>query len=107
MQSWHDGEWTPMEDGAAGHVWKPRDSAIAAVGKCMAWTGGIAPRMQVVDLNTGDVVWRDEADYPEAGPPVELDPAEMFMARAYRRAILSGHTPDAEREPETEQEALF
>ena len=76
MQSWSSREegWEAMEDGAAGHVWRPRETAALAAEKCHTWTGGIGiPAMQVVDLSTGLVVWRDSRQYPDAGWPIELE----------------------------------
>jgi len=71
MQHWHKGAWHPMEDGAAGHHWRPTVAAQPAIDHCRAWTGSVSiPAMQVVDLSTGVVVWRDPGPYPDAGPPV-------------------------------------
>lgn len=78
MQSHHDG-WEPMENGAAGHVWKPRKTAAAAVLKCVTWTGGIGiPAMRVIDLDTGLVVWAQTKEYPEAGLSVPLTMDWLF-----------------------------
>jgi hypothetical protein len=63
--------WSAMEKGAAGSVWRPRATAELAIKKCVEWTGKIGiPAMQVVDLETGEVVWRDSRQYPQAGPPI-------------------------------------
>lgn len=62
MQAWDSRErlWRPMEEGAAGHVWKPRATLLDAVRRCLEWTGGLCiPAMQVVDVETGLVWWRD------------------------------------------------
>lgn len=85
MASWHDAGWrnaqgkryaepgwTRMDHGAAPAAWRPRATARDAAAKCLAWTGGLGiPVMQVVDLATGEVVWRwgyeDEA-HRRAGP---------------------------------------
>lgn len=74
MQSFHKGVWSPMEDGPAKSVWKPRSSAIEAAVKCLTWTGLICiPAMRVVDLESGDVVWSDTSQYPEAGASLAPD----------------------------------
>lgn len=76
MQSWSpepDGRraWKPMEEGPAANVWRPRPTALEAAAKCLAWTGLVEiPAMQVVDLGTGEVVWRGSAHYPDAGEPI-------------------------------------
>jgi hypothetical protein len=63
-----------MDKGPARKVWLPRASAIDAVMKCMRWTGLLyIPEMQVLDLDTGAVVWRDRwpgDDDPFPGPRV-------------------------------------
>lgn len=66
MQSWEhakdervEGRWEPMENGKAKKPWRPRKTAEEAIAKCMQWTGLLyLPAMQVVDLDTGRVVWR-------------------------------------------------
>lgn len=117
MQSWsqRDGErvWEPMENGAAAHVWRPRATAVDAVAKCLAWTGFIAiPAMQVVDLETGTVVWRDNTlHYPEAGERIDLPDAEDHVARTQARQRIDGARVPSERiadPPEPAQaETLF
>lgn len=80
-------EWNPMEK-AGGAKWKPKQTLIEAARQCLEWTGCIGiPAMQVIDLTTGDVVWRDSDQYPECGEPIrhEWDPALRAAVRqAYR-----------------------
>ena len=93
MQSYHAGVWTPMEDGPAKAVWKPRAKAHEAVRKCIEWTGGVCiPAMRVVDLSDGSVVWQDRwegADHelariiPDWAPSIYRQvQAEQYEARA-------------------------
>jgi hypothetical protein len=93
MQEWaqKDGarSWVPMEDGAAAARWKPRRDPRAAVALAAGWTGayylgGGIPAMQVVELPTGTVIWRDSARYPDAGEPIE--PAWQHEVYAAERA---------------------
>lgn len=91
MQSWSsaDGEWSAMEDGVGGRVWRPRQTAIEAAVKCLTWTGLIGiPAMQVVDLASGEVVWRHSDQYPSSGAPVvpEWHARAVAAARADLRA---------------------
>ena len=80
MQSWEKGThgdetrgWEPMENGAGGSHWKPKKTLHAAARHCAEWTGFIGiPAMQVIDLHTGEVVWRDSRQYPDAGEPIGL-----------------------------------
>jgi hypothetical protein len=52
-------EWQPMQDGAAGHVWRPRETREEAVAKCLHWTGMVCiPPMRVTDAETGAVLWQ-------------------------------------------------
>lgn len=82
------GIWANMEDGAAGKVWRPRQTAEDAIRKCVEWTGRIGiPAMQVVDLETGEVVWRDSRRYPQAGETV---PASR---RAFDKATSAAIDP--------------
>jgi hypothetical protein len=93
MQSFHAGEWRPMEDGAAAHVWQPRPALIAAVTRCREWAGcgGVCiPAMQVVDLETGLVWWRSRSYENKAWP-----------------AVMYGEPDTAEPQVEHEQGALF
>lgn len=84
MQSWEDDHWEAMEDGAAGHVWRPRRFEVDAIAKCLAWTGFLMiPAMQVVDVATGRVVWRGSGRYPEAGPCVGHRHASVARRLAY------------------------
>lgn len=99
-----DGEWDNMHEGAAAKVWRPRNTAVEAIAKCMAWTGFIyIPAMQVVDLTTGDVVWRRASEYDVgAGAPIEHE--HEALARDAAKRILSGAP---EEEATSPQEALF
>lgn len=93
MQSWSPTDrggraWTPMEDGPAANVWRPRATAIEAAVKCVAWAGFVGiPAMQVVDLATGVVVWRDSAYYPDAGEPIA--PHWDTLVRHQAAAVLA------------------
>jgi hypothetical protein len=101
MQAWVSAEcgWRAMEDGKAGHVWRPRATAVDAAAKCLAWTGFLGiPAMQVVNLATGDVVWRLSDHYPDAGPPIALPDADEQQAHAAARAVLA-RDGDAPRVP--------
>lgn len=102
--------WEPMENGAAAAHWKPKLTARAAVEHASTWAGGAGgvgiPAMQVVELPSGRVIWRDSHRYPAAGDPV----APAWQAEVYAAAKAES---DAERyapstpEPGPEQEALF
>jgi hypothetical protein len=86
MQAWDSSDrvWRPMEKGAAPSVWRPRPGAVEAIAKCMTWTGRIfIPAMQVVDLQTGEVVWRRGDRYPDAGGRIE-HPDEAIAERVAR-----------------------
>ncbi len=93
MQSWSldaagNRAWKPMEDGPAKTVWLPRATALEAAAKCLEWTGLVEiPAMQVVDLGTGNVVWRGSARYPDAGAPVT--PEWDALVRSQARAALA------------------
>lgn len=94
MQSFRSstGEWTPMESGAAADVWRPRATAVDAAAKCLAWTGFIGiPAMQVVDLTTGEVVWRFSDRYPQAGESIPLPATGERLARERARTLLAEH----------------
>lgn len=99
-----------MEDGAAGHVWRPRRADVDAIGKCLAWTGFLLiPAMQVVDLDTGRVVWRGSGRYPDAGPCIGHPQANV--ARAIATNMIRGdgqrqRAPVVPAVPE-DQDALF
>lgn len=96
MQSFRSstGEWTPMENGAGGHVWRARATAVDAAATCLAWTGLIGiPGMQVIDLDTGEVVWRFSDRYPQAGGSVPLPAADERLARERAREVLAEHIP--------------
>lgn len=76
MQHWQsrDRAWSPMEDGAARAVWRPRPTREEAVYKALCWTGSpCIPAMRVVDLDTGEVVWQETSYYPDAGAPIVPD----------------------------------
>lgn len=93
--------WVPMEDGAAKARWKPKKSPLDAVYQCMRWTGltGI-PAMQVVDLDTGEVLWRDSSGYPnDAEPPVTPEWAVKLAAQVRREQEVEAATEAADREP--------
>ncbi|WP_067198878.1 hypothetical protein [Microbacterium sp. XT11] len=80
MQSYHDGVWTPMENGNASKHWAPKKSRYEAVHMCIAWTGGVCiPAMRVVDLSTGKVIWQDRWD---GGNAADLDQIIPEWARA-------------------------
>lgn len=88
------GEWIPMENGTGGHVWRPRATAVDAAAKCLAWTGFIGmPAMQVIDLDTGEVVWRLSDRYPQAGESIRLPAADEPLARERARTVLAEHDP--------------
>lgn len=92
MQSWssRDHAWTPMEDGPARSRWLPKPTAIEAARQCIEWTGLISiPAMQVMDVTTGEVVWRDSRHYPDAGPSIfpEWDHAVREEARRESRRL--------------------
>lgn len=71
MQSLDPGGWKPMEQGSGGSHWRPRSTLTEAAVKCWEWTGGIGiPAMQVVDLDTGEVLWRDSREYESGGEPI-------------------------------------
>jgi hypothetical protein len=63
-----------MEDGAARTRWMPKRDARAAVDQAASWAGAIyglgIPAMQVVEMPSGRVIWRDSHQYPAAGAPV-------------------------------------
>lgn len=75
--------WVPMEDGAAAARWKPKSSAVEAVKLAAAWSGAVygisIPAMQVLDLTTGDVIWRASALQPDAGDSI----APYWQPRLY------------------------
>lgn len=96
MQSFRSstGEWTPMDNGAASHVWRPRATAVDAAAKCLAWTGFIGmPAMQVIDMQTGDVVWRFSHQYPQAGESIRLPDADERLASQRARTGIAEHKP--------------
>lgn len=97
--------WVPMENGPASSHWKPKRTAEAAVRHAAAWSGanyGIGiPAMQVVDLATGEVVWRSSEHYPDAGDPI----APPWQAAVYAAAngdCEETPTPPAKPDPEPE-----
>lgn len=98
------GEWIPMENGAASHVWRPRATAVDAVAKCLAWTGFLGiPAMQVINLQTNEVVWRCSDRYPQAGESIPLPAADERLAREQATTDIAEPTPyrpaDAESRP--------
>jgi hypothetical protein len=112
MQSFRSstGEWIPMENGTGGHVWRPRATAVDAAAKCLAWTGFIGiPAMQVIDMGTGEVVWRFTDRYPQAGESITLPAADERLAREQARKVLAGHNPrpSAEADRPQLQTSLF
>ena len=63
-----------------GGPWKPRETPDEAIAHCRAWTGNLGiPAMQVIDCDTGVVVWRDSSHYPAAGPPIAAPPPAPFQ----------------------------
>ena len=94
MQSFRSstGEWIPMDNGAASHVWRPRATAVDAAAKCLAWTGFIGiPAMQVIDLQTSEVVWRFSDRYPQAGESIPLPAADERLAWERARTDIDEH----------------
>lgn len=105
QMQWHDrkgGHWVLMEDGAAPAVWRPRPTAVDAAAKCLTWTGGIGiPAMQVVDMETGDVVWRIVSEYdPDAGEPISLPPAAEQRVHELAEAIYAKHSQRSQDAPD-------
>ncbi|AIY17757.1 hypothetical protein GUY44_06995 [Pimelobacter simplex] len=88
--------WEPMENGAAKARWKPKRDARAAVMQAARWAGAVVglgiPAMQVVELPSGRVIWRDSARYPAAGAPV----APPWQAEAYDAARVEQRVEDGE-----------
>lgn len=101
MQSWSSsaGAWSTMDrDNIA--QWKPKANALDAAVRCLVWTGLIGiPAMQVVDVETGLIVWRDSSMYPDAGPSVV--PEWDAMVRAEARAELNAPARTERREQPT------
>lgn len=103
MQSWssRDVTWTPMEGGVAPKVWAPKTHARDAVRKCVEWTGVVLiPAMRVVDLSTGEVVWADTSQYPEAGEsvtpvwaPSVYDEVRAEFRRQHAAEVAAGIRP--------------
>lgn len=82
MEHWRStaAGWERMDTGPAKSVWRARATADEAIAKCRAWTGDVGiPAMQVVDTDTGEVVWRDASAYPEAGPSIDAPPPAPFQ----------------------------
>ncbi len=107
MQSFRsaDGSWEPMENGPAKSAWKPRKTAFEAAVKCLAWTGLVCiPAMQVVDLTTGEVVWRDSSQYPQSG--ASILPDWDVEARTTARRDLLSDDPQVGQEPVSQQLAF-
>lgn len=97
--------WESMHEDSRPAIakhWAPTATALAAAIHCYAWTGGIAPAMQVVDLSTGKVVWRSSEGYPAAGPSIPLEEEQLVLAGA--RAIWKG---ERQERVVSAQESLF
>jgi hypothetical protein len=101
--------WEPMEYGAAKAAWRPRKTHQEAVYKCLTWTGLVGiPAMQVVDMETGEVLWRDSAHYPAAGPPIEPEWATKLRSQVKREQQKQAEAERAElTSAGPEQGALF
>ncbi|WGX98757.1 hypothetical protein [Nocardioides sp. L-11A] len=86
--------WEPMENGAAKARWKPKKDARAAVKQAARWAGAVwgvgIPAMQVVELPSGLVIWRDSARCPAAGEPV----APSWQDEAYAEARVDQRAED-------------
>lgn len=96
MQSFRSctGEWIPIDTGAAGHMWRPRATAVDAAAKCLTWTGLVGlPAMQVIDMETGEVVWRFSDQYPQAGESITLPAADEQLAWKRARTGIAEHNP--------------
>ena len=92
--------WVPMEDGAAKAHWKPKKTPQDAVYQAMRWTGLIAiPAMQVVNLETGEVVWRDPGHDDAAGPAIEPEWAAVLRRQVRREQALAAQTEAEARDP--------
>jgi hypothetical protein len=89
-----------MENGAAAAHWRPKRDPRAAVSQAAMWTGAIhgvgIPAMQVVEVPTGRVIWRDSHQYPAAGDPVapEWQHEVYLAARAEYAADHGVDLPD-------------
>lgn len=82
-------EWQGMEHGAARQRWAPKTNARDAVRQACRWAGAVhgvgIPVMQVVEMPSGTVIWRDGhfGFYPDAGGPVTPD----WQAEVYAQAV--------------------
>jgi hypothetical protein len=84
MQSWssRDQVWHSHDLQPGKEVWKPRPTLEDAAVKCLTWTGLIGiPAMQVIDMSTGEVVWRYSDEYPDAGESIPLPNEEAVRER--------------------------
>lgn len=108
--------WVPMENGAGSARWKPKTDARAAVQQAATWAGGCGgvgiPAMQVVEIPSGRVIWRDSHRYPAAGAPIAPEwQAEVYAAaNAEYDERLQKHEAaqqSADPEPADYQETLF
>lgn len=81
-------EWWRMdaEGRSARKVWRPREKATEACERAWTWSTGI-PRMRVVDLADGSVVW----DSQDGAPAHRLVPAKVEVCAACRRGEHADH----------------
>lgn len=97
-------QWEPMEDGAAKARWAPKATARDAVLQACRWAGAVhgvgIPVMQVVELPSGEVIWRDGhfEFYPDAGGPVVPE----WQAEVYAQAVAE-YDADCNREKGPDQ----
>ncbi len=103
--------WSPMENGAARSRWMPKPDARAAVHQAARWAGAIhglgIPAMQVVELPTGRVIWRDSHQYPAAGAPIAPEWQTEVYAGARAAYDADCRAEEATGHPEPVQGRLF
>lgn len=103
--------WVPMEDGAAAAHWRPKRDVRAAVTQAATWAGAVwglgIPAMQVVEVPSGTVVWRDSVRYPDAGEPVAPAWQDEVYAAAKAEHAREASEPAPAPAPATTQESLF
>ncbi|MFI5736209.1 hypothetical protein ACIA49_39205 [Kribbella sp. NPDC051587] len=103
--------WSPMENGAARSHWMPKPTARAAVRQAAMWAGAVyglgIPAMQVVELPSGRVVWRDSHQYPAAGAPVAPEWQADVYAAARAAYDADCRAEEATSDPEPVQGLLF